>query len=685
MSRVSVRDALYILEVSMNNSFIEDCKRSLLDNGLIPDEIIADGAIHRCGTAEKPHGKDGAYIIHPTPPYSLWWQNWRTGESGTQSAKNDALMTSSERKAFNERIHAEKVLREKGQEQLHSNAAQKAAYIWKNASPASNEHPYLLQKGVTSFGLRLGKDNTLIVPVLDSRGILVSLQFISSDGSAKFFLKDGRTQGGYYTISNPNSGNAARNIVCIAEGYATAASIHMATGHSVVMAFNAQNLQTVAQIIRAKNPDQTIIICADNDINNNENIGVIKATCAAIAAQAFIALPPVVNGNNTDFNDLHAARGLDAVKICIEKAKVPDAEQEEYEPTPLRCPQEKPKGYPTDALGDFSQFVELVAKYVGAPISMVASSVLATLSLCTQGFANVEHEGRVIPLSLYCLTIAESGDRKSSVDAIVSTAVRNYEQEQCLQYKEAIRAWNVDTKTYEITKKNIEKEMDRAKIHDHLMTLGEAPERPMNPRILISNTNVEGLYRLFLEGRSSLGLFSDEAGILFGGTSFNQENKLKSISFFTSIWSNGCVDKIRMGEGESQISDKRLASHLMLQPVVAKTLFADQLLQGQGFFPRFLVAYPKSLKGTRTKGDTPFADIRQEAAVQSFYQTCTQLLQKDIEQDGNGNIYFRAVTLSPEAERVYRELYNVTEVEQSEQGKFATISNYASRCVNANE
>jgi putative DNA primase/helicase len=85
----------------------------------------------------------------------------------------------------------------------------------------------------------------LLIPLYDSDGTLHSLQFIDADG-AKRFKTGGRKQGCYFSIGQP------KDVLCLAEGYATAASISEATGHAVAVAFDAGNLLSVAKVLREK-------------------------------------------------------------------------------------------------------------------------------------------------------------------------------------------------------------------------------------------------------------------------------------------------------------------------------------------------------------------------------------------------------------------------------------------------
>ena len=286
---------------------------------------VADGALHRCGVEGNPRGMDGAYSIHLDPPACCWWCNWGTGDTGTRTAETEKELSPAERKALRERIAAARKAAEAEQARRHAEAAKLARIRWEQASPATDSHPYLVRKRVPALGLRLDVRLRLLVPVLDAEGDVMSLQFIAAEkpaeGPEKSFLKGGRTAGGYFPIPARDGGHDGP--LCIAEGYATAASIHMATGYACLAAFNAGNLSAVARMAREKYPTREIILCADNDVRQDDrpNTGVEAATTAARETEARLAVCPAHEGRPTDFNDLHCWRSPEAVRQVVEKAR----------------------------------------------------------------------------------------------------------------------------------------------------------------------------------------------------------------------------------------------------------------------------------------------------------------------------------------------------------------------------
>ena len=134
----------------------------------------------------------------------------------------------------------------------------------------------------------------------------------------KKFLPGGKVDGCFHLFGKQPEKN-----LCVAEGYATAATIHEATGYAVAVAFNAGNLLPVTKELRKKYPESQLLICADDDWKTEGNPGLTKAKEAAGQVQGFLAIPtfPSNRGEkDTDFNDLFHLVGSNAVKADIEKA-----------------------------------------------------------------------------------------------------------------------------------------------------------------------------------------------------------------------------------------------------------------------------------------------------------------------------------------------------------------------------
>lgn len=318
----------------MNADILHSFAECLRSAGLEVEAVLADGLLHRCGTTDRPHRKDGAYKAFLDAPASIWWKNWRTGDEGTWTARPEKELTAAQRKALHERIRVIRTHNEAEQERRWKAAAKLAASIWNRSRTAGDDHPYLKRKKVPAIGLRQTEDGRLIVPVLNQSGKIQSLQFILPDkpaeGTDKFFLRGGKTSGGFFSI--PAKNDTKDGPLLIAEGYATAASLHLATGYAALIAFNARNLEAVTRTARSRYPERERILCADNDCETVKpdgtpwNPGKEAAFRAARAVGGKLAVCPAHEGRATDFNDLHRLRSLEAVRAVVEAARKQDTD-----------------------------------------------------------------------------------------------------------------------------------------------------------------------------------------------------------------------------------------------------------------------------------------------------------------------------------------------------------------------
>ncbi|MGT2429682.1 toprim domain-containing protein [Cupriavidus basilensis] len=168
-----------------------------------------------------------------------------------------------------------------------------------------------------AHGLRFGK-GCILVPVRDAAGQLWNLQRIYgkplSGGNDKIFLKGGRVSGCYHVIGTPD----AAGWLLVAEGYATAATLHQVCGLPVVVAFNASNLRHVAETMRRLFPDAQLLICADDDrateAETGKNPGLLAAKDAARRARGQMVAPAGLPEDGSDFNDLARASGTEQVR-----------------------------------------------------------------------------------------------------------------------------------------------------------------------------------------------------------------------------------------------------------------------------------------------------------------------------------------------------------------------------------
>lgn len=279
------------------------------------------------------------------------------------------------------------------------------------------------------------------------------------------------------------------------------------------------------------------------------------------------------------------------------------------EPLPL-YPEPNPQApYPVDSLGPIlGGAAAAIASKIQTPASLAAGSVLATASLAAQAHVDVRLPfGQVRPVSLFLLTVAASGDRKSSADEEALRPVRRREKVLRVEHEAASRTWATAHGAWAAMKRKLEqkagagrnKQPDYETLRKELEALGPEPEKPLEPILVSGDMTIDGLTKNWTGMAGSLGLFTAEGGQFSGGHNMTAENKARSAAMLSELWDRGEVKRVRAGDGISLLRGRRLSLHLMMQPGMAAAFLSDELLQDQGLFSRVLIAAPASIAGTR--------------------------------------------------------------------------------------
>jgi len=279
---------------------IDPFRDAMRSAGLEPPDVIEPGKLYRFPGVGKRNGNTAGWCKLFADGLGGSFGDFAADFSQNWQAKREKPFTRSERQAFKRKTEQAKAQADAERTARHAEAARKAATIWNAAIPAPDDHPYLSRKSVKAHGARLHND-ALVIPMREGGG-LHSVQFIAPDG-AKRFLSGGRVKGCYFSIGKPGAA------LCVTEGFATACSIHEATGHACACAFSAGNLRAVAEALRKKYPAARILICGDHD-----DAGVKGAQEAAEAVGGAVAIPP-----SGDWNDYDAQHGADRLRAEIDR------------------------------------------------------------------------------------------------------------------------------------------------------------------------------------------------------------------------------------------------------------------------------------------------------------------------------------------------------------------------------
>ena len=717
------------------------------------------------------------------------------------------------------RIVGERAAKEEAESaRERARTAAKAAAILQAATEAQADHPYLYRKQVSpvatlreidagaaaailgyapkSSGERL-TGRLLVVPV-NQGDSLSTLELIDGGGRKAALAGRGSKVSGYWATERLPDGDGNGLTLLIGEGVATVLSASAATGHPAIAALSSGNLPAVAKAMRERYPAAALVILAD----------LVKATGqpdfhaseAARAVSGQLAIPDFGGerpDGATDFNDLAALRGMEAVKTAVATATVAifatDDRREQPQPldestltgdelrllgalraipkdahsgkhsatkvigwglnhsesgidktvglalavewdritgggaagvfrgsdphyaatqpvtvasiydlakrhgwtgeAPWRKPQPltariEPEPYPLDALPDTLQAaVEEVQSFVKAPVPLVVASALSALSLAIQAHIDVKRAEKLAgPVGLFLLTIADSGERKTTCDGFFTTAIREYEQARAeaakpeLQRHESdLAAWTAERDGLLSAIKDAGK---KGKMTDKLRAdLAELqrqkPEPPRVPRLLLGDETPENLAWSLAKHWPSAGVISSEAGVVFGAHGMNKDSIMRNLALLNILWDGGTLSIGRRTSESFTVRGARLTVALQVQEATLQSFFdrSAGLARGTGFLARFLVAWPESTQGYR-----PFTEAPANwPALAVFHRRIAAILADPVPMDEAGALSPAVLMLTPEAKAAWIAFHDTIENELRGGGELYDVRDVASK------
>lgn len=328
----------------VNLSPEESLKQFIHNAGFVPVKpITMDGEFHHLYKAGTKSVK-ASYKAFDDKPINGFIKDFVSGQKITWQYEHDQSfhprLSREEYQEQREQQAIDKANREK-QAMLDKERAAKTAFgFYQNSDNATRyDTPYLEHKNINGYGIktlhgynklngdgeRVIPDGTALIPIRNNKTFIVGAQLIKPNGDKSYLY--GSDKSGHYHVCGRINKHDDKPIM-IAEGYATAATLHQHTRLPVVVSFDAGNLVQVAENIHAKYPKKHKIICADNDYNRinqqtgeYENIGLIKANEASEKINAHIIYPEFNDDERacdyTDYNDLYNARGEQEFKQAL--------------------------------------------------------------------------------------------------------------------------------------------------------------------------------------------------------------------------------------------------------------------------------------------------------------------------------------------------------------------------------
>jgi putative DNA primase/helicase len=357
------------------------------------------------------------------------------------------------------------------------------------------------------------------------------------------------------------------------------------------------------------------------------------------------------------------------------------------EPLPLVSKVEA-KPYPMEALPEpIRSAVTEVQAFVQAPHAMVASSALAAVALAVQAHWDIERAEKLDgPTSLFLLTIADSGERKSSCDGFFTKVIREYEQREADEAKPRLADYRADRKSWEARCRGLEDAIKTASKSgkgtcDHEQALRELsqkePQRPRVPRLLYGDATPESLKWQLASGWPSGGVVSSEAGLVFGSHGMGSESVMRHMATLNILWDGTAIQTERRSSESFTVRGARFSMFLQVQELTLR-LFMDSskdIGRGSGFFARCLIGWPESTIGSR-----PFRDAPPNwPALAAFNNRLELILNEPVPIHEEGYLVPGMLKLTPEAKEVWVAFHDAIERDLGSGGLYHDVKDVAAK------
>lgn len=624
-----------------------------------------------------------------------------------------------------EDVESRKVKRKKEQTEItakrtqaKAKAAKWASAIWRQAETPAN-HPYLTKKqveptdtlkeihthqlakilgySVTAKGVPLS-GRVLVAPIQrQGESTMCSMEFIDEEGRKSRLPGFGTSTGGYWSTECIEK---EPPLILIGEGVATTASASQAINAPGIAALSSSNLPSIARAIRESYPTSVIIVLADIDKKTAQPDP--QAVNAAKAVNGYLAVPEFGKDRTAgekDFNDMIVKLGADAVKACLYATlrRVSGGPDEPVvsggdwpEPAELTASSDS-AAYPLDAIPSVVRgAINEVVREVMCPTPLAVSCALGAMALACQGQYDVQRKpGLKGPTSLFLLTIAESGERKSECERLLMERIRTYEDGQKQLAESHVKAHRAEQEAWEAVKAGLLENIKRgAKACKDTSPIAEqlrihAQEEPpplLIPGLFLEEPTTQALVYSLGNKWPTTGIFSDEAGVVFGGYAMKADNAMNTFASWNKLWSGSSLSNERRGESYAA-RNCRLSMHLLTQESTFREFIAKNrgLVRGTGLMARYLVSWPDSTMGTRFLDPATVGDTPPKPNLEKFNLRILDILERPLPCAEAGGLNPQTIPLSGSAMAVWCDFFNQIEKELAKGGELASVKDVASK------
>ena len=347
---------------------------------------------------------------------------------------------------------------------------------------------------------------------------------------------------------------------------------------------------------------------------------------------------------------------------------------------PLRRETPPPEPYPMAALLGLRPAVEAIRRRTQAPQALCAASVLAAA-----GFAAAIHHDVEIPnvgprpLVTAFLTIAQSGERKTSVDHLASLPIRRAEAALAAQFDAEQAAYGRDKEAFDAARIEARKAAKdgRAAVERALADVGSEPKAPAPPMLTAEEGTIEGLINL-LTLRPYAAIFSAEGGMFLGGHAMSEDAAVRTMTTINTLWDGSPIKRLRAGKA-TFAPGRRASLSLAVQRSVASILMGNASARDNGLISRMLISEPETTIGTRLLRDRE-PDF--DEFLDEYNTRMGHLLSKAPRRlDGSDGLDPEPLPFNVEAERRLILFHDATERDLADGRRYSSIRGFGAKMV----
>lgn len=345
-----------------------------------------------------------------------------------------------------------------------------------------------------------------------------------------------------------------------------------------------------------------------------------------------------------------------------------------------------PRPYPIEALPDeVRHAVKEAVSYMQCPVALAANSAIGTISVVCQAFANVARDNNLFGgINLFIISIAESGERKTSADNWFIQEVTTWDRMHRAKAKQLKASFQVREAAWQKVEASLQNKMKLAinsgestdalieELEQHQLT---KPVEPTIPTLLFTDTTPEYLAYSLAKIYPIGGLFSSEGGIVFSASGMREESANTYLGLLNVLWDGGTYRVGRRTSESYVVEDARLTLNLALQYAPFQALLRDpkKMARGAGFLARVLLAWPESTQGLRKFQPAPDNWPHLERFNSKIRGLLTQL-------DAKPSLD-RTIMLSPEAKKEWINFHDRVEHNLRKNGPYESIRDFASKAA----